>query len=209
MADLINVIVSTVLQILVFTLIPFIFYLFRKNKQTGFAEYIGFYKPTGKSILYVIITSLLFVVAGIGLVFTDPGMKAAVLEPKSVTGMLHQMGMNPFSVTILLITALLKTSLSEEILFRGFLAKQLIQKLGFGTGNFLQAIIFGLIHLILFKALTNATIFPLIFIFIFSTVAGWTIGFIKVKYADGSIIPGWIAHGLGNSISYFIIAFCI
>jgi len=209
MTELLNEFISTILQLMVFTLIPFLFFLFRKDKSVTFSKYIGLYKPTGKSIIYVIGASLLFVIAGIGLTFIDENIKQAVLSPNSVTGKLRLMGLNGTSFSILLIIALIKTSLAEEILFRGLIAKQLINKLGFSIGNILQATIFGVIHLLLFWALTKTTIIPLTFIFVFSSFAGWTIGYIKEKYANGSIIPGWFAHGLGNTLSYFIIAFVI
>ncbi|MDQ3049528.1 MAG: CPBP family intramembrane metalloprotease [Bacteroidota bacterium] len=209
MTPLLNESISTILQLIVFSVIPFLFFLFKKDKSLTFFKYIGLYEPTRKSIIYVIWTSLLFVIAGIGLTFIDESIKQAVLSPNSVTGKLRLMGLNATSISILLIIALFKTSLAEEILFRGFIAKQLINKLGFITGNILQAAIFGIIHLLLFLALTNTTFIPLTFIFVFSSFAGWTIGYIKNKYANGSIIPGWIAHGLGNTISYFIIAFFI
>jgi len=209
MQTLLNEIISTIFQVLVFTLIPFIFFLFRKNKATTFFKYIGLYKPTTKSLLYVILAALIFLIAGIGLTFIDDSFKQAVLSPNSVTGKLRLMGLNTTSVTILLIIALFKTSFAEEILFRGFIAKRLINKLRFKAGNILQATIFGLLHLLLFWLLTKTTFIPLTFIFIFSSFAGWTIGYIKEKFANGSIIPGWIAHGLGNTLSYFIIAFII
>jgi uncharacterized protein len=113
------------------------------------------------------------------------------------------------SVTLLLIVALFKTSFAEEILFRGFIARRLIHILGFSVGNLIQSLVFGVLHLLLFWLLIKTTLTALIFIFIFSSFAGWTIGFIKEKYAKGSIIPGWVAHGLGNSLSYFIIAFIL
>jgi lysylphosphatidylglycerol synthetase-like protein (DUF2156 family) len=69
--------------------------------------------------------------------------------------------------------------------------------------------LFGVIHLVLFWALTKATIAFLLFSFLFSFVAGWTIGYVKEKYANGSIMPGWIAHATGNVLSYIIIAFYI
>jgi uncharacterized protein len=131
------------------------------------------------------------------------------LSPNSMTGKLRMLGLSGSTITILLITALFKTSLSEEILFRGFIAKRLINSLGFKNGNILQALIFGLLHLLLFVFLTKATVFSLTLILIFSSFAGWTIGYIKEKYANGSIIPGWLAHGIGNSISYFLIAFVL
>jgi membrane protease YdiL (CAAX protease family) len=117
------------------------------------------------------------------------------------------MGLSATTLLILFITALFKTTLAEEILFRGLIGKQLINKFGFKAGNILQALFFGFIHLLLFWVLTKTTIAPLFIIFIFSSLAGWIIGYIKEQHANGSIIPGWVAHGLGNIVSYYILAF--
>jgi uncharacterized protein len=209
MIQVVNEVISTIIQIGLFTLIPFIFYKFRKDKSLTFLKYIGLYKPPTKSLLYVVFVSLIFLFIGIGLIYIDDNFKQAALSPNSMTGKLRMLGLSGSTITILLITALFKTSLSEEILFRGFIAKRLINSLGFKNGNILQALIFGLLHLLLFVFLTKATVFSLTLILIFSSFAGWTIGYIKEKYANGSIIPGWLAHGIGNSISYFLIAFVL
>jgi uncharacterized protein len=209
MIQVVNEVISTIIQIGLFTLIPFIFYKFRKDKSLTFLKYIGLYKPPTKSLLYVVFVSLIFLFIGIGLIYIDDNFKQAALSPNSMTGKLKMLGLSGSTITILLITALFKTSLSEEILFRGFIAKKLINSLGFKNGNILQALIFGLLHLLLFVFLTKATVFSLTLILIFSSFAGWTIGYIKEKYANGSIIPGWLAHGIGNSISYFLIAFVL
>ncbi len=209
MNQLVNEIISTTIQVALFTLIPFIFFLFRKDKNVTFLNYIGLIKPTTKSVSYVLFASILFVIGGLGIIFLDESIKQAVLLPPSVTGILRTMGLSGTSIIILLIVAIFKTALAEEILFRGFIAKQLTYKFGFKTGNLIQATIFGVIHLLLFWALTKATIIFLLFSFLFSFVAGWTIGYIKEKYANGSIIPGWIAHATGNTLSYAIIAFFV
>jgi membrane protease YdiL (CAAX protease family) len=209
MTTILNEFISGVLQLIAFTIIPYIFFLFRKDKNVSFFKYIGLTKPTAKSMVYAIGVSLFFVVVGIGLIFIDEGWKQAVLLPNSVTGKIRLMGFNATSVSVLLINALIKTSLWEELFFRGFLAKRLINKFGFKTGNILQAVIFGAVHLALFGLLSSITFLPLMIIFGFSTLAGWSIGFIKEKYANGSIFPGWLAHGLGNTVSYSIIAFII
>jgi hypothetical protein len=57
--------------------------------------------------------------------------------------------------------------------------------------------------------MTKAGIMFIIFILFFSGISGYVIGFINVKKGNGSIIPGWIAHGFGNSISYFTVAFLV
>jgi len=209
MTQIINEIISTVLQIVVFTLIPFIFFLLRKDKNENFLRYIGLYKPTAKSLIYVVFVSLIFLIAAIGLTFMDGSIKEVLFSPHTVTGKLRLMGLSAISVTILLIIALFKTSFAEEILFRGFIAKRLISKFGFRIGNVVQSAIFGVLHLLLFSLLIKTTFAALTFIFVFSSLAGWIIGFIKEKYANGSIIPGWVAHGLGNTLSYFIIAFIL
>ncbi|MEO6668856.1 MAG: CPBP family intramembrane glutamic endopeptidase [Ferruginibacter sp.] len=209
MPTVINELLAAILQVIVFTAIPFLFFLFRKDKSVVFLNYIGLYKPGKKSIVYATLTSLLFVISAIGIALMDESIKQILLSPKSVTGKLRLMGFSLTTVTILLIIALIKTSLSEEILFRGLIAKQMIIKMGFKTGNLLQAVVFGIVHLLLFGLLTKSSLLPLIFIFVFSTSAGWSIGYIKEKFANGSIVPGWISHGLGNVLSYFIIAFVL
>lgn len=143
------------------------------------------------------------------MIFLEESIKQTVYSPPSVTGILRTMGLSAASIAILLIVAIFKTALAEEILFRGFIAKQLTNKLGFKTGNLIQATIFGVVHFLLFWALTKSTLIFLLFSFFFSFAAGWTIGSINEKYANGSIIPGWIAHAIGNTISYAIIAFVI
>ncbi len=209
MGQIFSDLISAILQIIAFTLIPFIFYLFRKDKNIGFSKYIGFTKPTRKSIVYSLGVALLILFIGIIGVFLSEGFKEAVHAPNSVTGRFITMGLKPITFVSILIMALLKTSLSEEIFFRGFIGKQLINKLGFKRGNLLQGIIFGLVHFFLLLFLIKSSILTLIIVFIFTSFAGWMIGYIKEKYANGSIIPGWIAHGIGNTISYLVIAFII
>lgn len=209
MGQIITEFISAILQVMGLTLIPFVFFLFRKDKEQPFFKYIGLTKPTIKSVIIVFSVALLFVIIGVGLAFIDEGWKQALLSPSSVTGKIRLMGFSMTSVLVLLIIALIKTSLSEEIFFRGFIAKKLTTKLGFKIGNIIQSLIFGLTHLLLFGLLTKISFLPLIVIFVFSTLAGWAIGYVKEKYANGSIVPGWIAHGLGNTISYAIIAFIL
>lgn len=209
MNQLTSEVLSTIIQIIIFSLIPFAFFLFRKDKSITFSNYIGLFKPSSESVYYILLASLLFLAGGLGMIFLDESIKEAVLSPPSVTGIIRSMGLNGFSVLTLLIIAIFKTAFAEEILFRGFIAKQLTLRFGFTTGNLIQAFLFGFIHLLLFWTLTKTTMIFLLFCFLFSFGAGWTIGYIKEKYANGSIVPGWIAHAIGNTLSYSIIAFIV
>lgn len=209
MQTLLNDTISAILQVLVFTLIPFIVYLIAHRKIKGFFEYIGLKATTRKALLLAVATSLIFVAGGISLVFINDEIRQVLTTPPTIQGKLREMGLTPVSITILLIIAWFKTSLSEEILFRGFIAKRLVDWLGFQAGNILQAAIFALIHVLLFWALSKVGIGFLIFIFLFSGIAGYIVEYVNEKYGEGSIIPGWIAHALGNTISYAVISFLI
>lgn len=209
MQTLINEWIATGIQIGLFALIPFLFFLFRKDKSVSFLRYIGLFRPTEKSVSYSLLASLIFLASGLGMLLMDGGIKELMLHPNTVTGMLHDMGLSLTSVLILLTIALFKTSLAEEIFFRGFLGTKLVEKFGFSSGNLFQSLIFGLLHVFLIAALIKTSWGTLVFVFMLSTFAGWVMGYIKIKFANGSIIPGWIAHGLGNALSYAIIAFVL
>ncbi|MBN8694596.1 MAG: CPBP family intramembrane metalloprotease [Bacteroidetes bacterium] len=209
MTFLISEIISAILQILVFTLIPFIVYLIIHKTSRGFLAYIGLVKTTKKAILLSVAISFVFIAGTLVLVLTNENTKAVMTNPPSVTGKLHQMGLSSITMLSLFIIACFKTSFAEEIFFRGFVAKRLMKRFGYLIGNITQSLIFAVLHLVLFAAMTNSSVGFLLYIFLISGIGAYLIGLVKEKYGEGSIIPGWIAHGLGNTISYFIIAFVI
>ena len=88
------------------------------------------------------------------------------------------------------------TGLSEEILFRGFLGKRLIKKLGLNAGNFIQASVFGIIHGAMFFAQTGIAVAVLLTVL--TGFLGWVMGYVNEKHAGGSIVPSWLFHGLSN-----------
>lgn len=200
---------SSILQLIVFSLIPLSVYLIQNRKFAGFRQYIGLYGTTRPAIGWSLLVALLFLAGGVGLAALNADLLAVMHNPQTMTGKFREMGPGPTAYLLILLTAWIKTSLAEEIFFRGFLAKRLMNSLGYLRGNVLQAIIFGLVHLLLFWVLIPAEPFALAFIFAFSTTAGFLIGWIKEKVGNGSIVPGWIAHGLGNTISYTIVGFLL
>jgi uncharacterized protein len=106
----------------------------------------------------------------------------------------------------ILFIAFIQTSLAEEIFFRGFIGKRFIEKMGFNTGNIAQSLLFGLVHALLFLPVTqNALV--LILVMISTSISGFILGIIKEKIGNGSLIPSWIAHGIGNVMDWMIIVF--
>lgn len=205
---MLNEIIGTVLQILVFTLIPFLVYLIKYRMVKGFPEYVGLKKSTKKANYLAVFASLLFAAPALILIMVSDEIKAIMFDPESVTGKIRQMGFGVSSLFTLLMIALLKTSFAEELLFRGFLAKRLIAVLGYTRGNVIQALLFGIIHTILFTMITNNPVF-LFLIFLIPSLGAYVSVFLNEKVANGSIIPGWISHGLANVLAYVIVGFVI
>ena len=152
---MINELIGTVLQILIFALIPFLVYLFQKKTAKGFFDDIGLKKSTKRANFLAIFACLLFAAPPLILTLVSNDFKAIMIDPNSLTGKIREMGMGVQTLFILLLMAMFKTSLAEEILFRGFLAKRLIRMAGFVKGNITQAVLFGMIHTVLFAFTTN------------------------------------------------------
>ena len=205
---MINTIFSTVTQVLMFSAIPFFVYLIKKRQVKGFWDYIGLKKSTRRANMLAFLVVLILVVPMLFLTFTNQEFKEIMINPKSVAGEIRQMGFGLEAIATILIMAVLKTSLSEEIFFRGFLAKRLIAVTNFQVGNTLQAILFGAIHTLLFMSITENVYF-LTVIFIFPAMGAYFKTYLNERLANGSIIPGWIAYASANIIAYSAIAFIL
>ncbi|HYG03835.1 MAG TPA: CPBP family intramembrane glutamic endopeptidase [Chryseosolibacter sp.] len=204
----INELLSAILQILLFTFIPFVIFVIRHRRIKGFFDYIGLTKSTRKANFLALLVMVLLVAPLLILILTNNGFKEIMTNPHSVTGKIKQLGVGVEAISLILIASLLKTSLSEEIFFRGFIAKRLIAITSFQTGNIIQAVIFGVIHTLLFSRLTDNTIF-LTVICVFPTVGAYLKCYLNERLANGSIIPGWIAHGSANLIAYSCTVFLL
>ncbi len=205
---MVNELVSAVIQILVFVLIPFLYYLIKHKKATGFLEYIGLKKSPKEANYLAIYVFLIIAIPVLLLSVFNSEFYSIMTSPGSMTGKFKEMGLSIESVSILIVAAVFKTSFAEEILFRGFIAKRLIAITSFQTGNIIHALLFGAIHTALFLSISSNPWF-LFVIFLFPTVGAYFMVWINEKKADGSIVPGWIAHALSNLASYAVVGFLI
>ena len=98
------------------------------------------------------------------------------------------------------------SALSEEIFFRGLIAKRMMKLLGFQWGNVIQTVIFLAPHVLilvffapdagmLLYAVMIATIVPL----------SWVSGWLMERRDDGSIFTPWLLHSAANfgTLVYF------
>lgn len=199
-----NELISTLFQLLAFTAIPFIVYLVKYRKKSSFLLYIGI-KTAPKKALYLSFAAIFLLVLPILLLFYfNEEFRAVLLDPKSLTGSIKTYGFSFQTLILLVLIAVVKTALSEEIFFRGFLAKRLISITNFAIGNGLQSIIFGALHILAFLGITD-NLGVLLIIFIFPALFSFVVTYINEIKANGSIVPGWIAHATANLITYTLV----
>ena len=203
---MVDVIISSILQLLVFCLIPLIVFLIKYRSKYNFFDFIGLKRSNRKANLYGLLVALFLGSPMLILTYLNQDFFEIMTSAGSVTGEIRALGLSSLSITTIIFTAVIKTSLAEEIFFRGFVAKRLIAIIGFKAGNSVQAIFFGAIHTLLFTTISDNIIF-LSVIFIFPALGAYLKTYINEKMANGSIIPGWIAHGTGNLIAYSSVAF--
>lgn len=107
-------------------------------------------------------------------------------------------GMGVSAIPSILVYAFGQTAFSEELLFRGFLMKRLQAKWGFHIAVMIQAVIFGVLHLLMVWG--QADFMAGMIIVVYPMVVAVLLSWINEKKADGSIYPSWIIHGVLNSV---------
>lgn len=205
---MLSAVLSAALQLLVCLLLPFLFYLLFHRRKEGFLKFLGLYRPTPSSLGLAAL--LAAVSAPVMLwVLSRGDLGAVVTSPQTSAGQLRALGWPMERLGVLLVTAIIQTALAEEILFRGLIAKRLIQWLGFPAGNLLQALIFGGLHLVLYQAAAPGalTVGMLAALLLPSTLMGWALGYLNERLGSGSILPSWLSHALSNMISFYVMAF--
>lgn len=197
---LINKIVSSIAQILLFAAIPFIWWCITARKKQSFFKWIGL-KRTGdikKVSLWIVGVSCAFSFFGVLTLYMIRGVGTATSD---FTGL----GMQ--AILSILVYGVFNTALPEELLFRGFLLKRVENRFGFAVGNAVQAILFGLMHGVLFFSMIGVIKATLISLMI--GALAWFMGYINERKASGSIYPSWIIHAISNIFSGICSAFSI
>lgn len=197
---LINKVLSSVLQIILFGIIPFAWWVITARKHQKFTEWIGLKKIQGdkKTLVGIITVSIVFLVSGVLTLYAIRDIETATSEFT---------GLGVAATPAIVIYATFNTAFPEELLFRGFILKRLTNKFGFNIANFIQALLFSLLHGAMFFMLVG--VLKTILIIIFTGIIAWFMGYINEKNANGSIIPSWIIHTVSNLFSGICAAFSI
>lgn len=202
MANELQRIISAFIQFLFVIILPYIWWFLIVRGKVSFGEWIGL-----KAIKRVEDSYLIAWIIGGFLLFTAFSIFIFPLTRsiETVTSAFSDMGLK--ALPSILIYSFLQTSLPEELLFRGFLLKRLVNHMPFFFANTIQAIAFGLLHGILFASLVSIKI--TLFITLFTGVIAAYLGFVNEKKAGGSILTSWIIHALANIFSGIVAAFSL
>lgn len=196
MSDFIFIVISALLQLFAFTLIPLLWWLIT-DRKTNFFTWIGLKKPSFTSSKLKII-AVIVLTAAIYIVLMFLIMTTMLSNTSSATNQFSGKGIA--AIPAILIYAIIQTSLSEELFFRGFLCKRISNKFGFVVGNIVQSLLFGLMHGIPF-GVASGDIVAGILLTLLPACIGFVQGWLNEKKSDGSIIPSWILHALMNILS--------
>ena len=187
---------SVMINILLFSIIPLIWYLIREKSPKGFIYSLGIYKPQKVNRLVIILTiTTVYLIT----------LSTNILVIISGNSGRSNVDINQFSLITIFLNLLLygmKTGIAEEIFFRGFIAKKLIEKLGYSKGNVVQAAVFALPHLVISGSSSSVDIIVRI---INAFLLGYTFGYIMDRKSNGSIIPVMFFHIIINMISSLIL----
>jgi uncharacterized protein len=180
------VLIGDIIELLLFSAPSFLYRAaLRRRGMSPRAASAAIGLRAGRPRDYAAALLVLAVTAGLGYVALK-AIPAAELAHRGVTvGAAH---------TLTGYVGLIVVALAEEMLFRGLIAGVLIRRLGFWSGNALQALIFLAPHCLLLLA--GASLWPILPV---QLVAGWLLGWLR--YRSGSIGPAWLAHAGGNLIA--------
>ncbi|MDE7218543.1 MAG: CPBP family intramembrane metalloprotease [Oscillospiraceae bacterium] len=197
----VNQLFSAVIQTAVLTAIPFLWYLVSRRRVSGFFRWLGFYRarrsPAGWSAGifagFLAVTALPYLWLYHTGSLTCSGFTADAYRAY---------GWSPLTIGTILVWAVVQTSLSEEIFFRGFLAKRLARVFGTRPGCAVQGLLFGLLHL---PAVWGRGLLPAVTIIGLTGSIGFALAWLSQEKAEGSILYGWMIHAAVNIISPIVV----
>ncbi len=196
MGDFVNELLGAILQVILFSVIPLIWWFVTARKKESFFKWIGFRKidHKGNGIVTIVISVAVFILYGFATSFFTKVFSGAITSAGSQFA-----GKGVSFIPAALVYGFVRTGLSEEILFRGFLLKRISGRFGFVAGNIIQSVLFGLMHGIPFGMVSGNMLVAVVFTLL-PGMMGFYMGWINEKKCGGSIISSWLMHGITNAV---------
>lgn len=194
---IVNQMISSLLQLAIVLLLAFVLKaIFQKDKRP-YLEWISLKKTAidYKAILLISVSYLLIALLPVGWLYQGGQMNNA--DALTVKAYLAN-GLDVQTLLVILLWAVIQTSLTEEILFRGSLLNTFRQFTSPQKANVAQALLFSLMHL---PALKNYGLLPMAFIGLMTFPIAYALGWLVINRSHFSIINTWIIHASVNLIS--------
>ncbi|MCD8324867.1 MAG: CPBP family intramembrane metalloprotease [Clostridiales bacterium] len=188
---------DAVVQVILFGIVPLIWWLVTARKKENFFHWLGFHKFRAENRRRYLLWFFGILVGSFVV-----GEFAILIRGDFVLGVSAYQGLGLAAVPSAVIFSFIQTALSEEIFFRGFLLKRLAHQFGFRTANIIHASIFGVIHLLEVWGQTSFIAGAVIVIYPF--FAALLLGYLNEKKSDGSIYPSWLIHGTLNTVEHIL-----
>lgn len=178
----------------------FIYWVAIDRKHSAFLDWLGFKKVSKLDFkrFFILVMTVLFLLVSLFILFRLKGVSTATTVFR---------GGGVKVLPAILIYGLFNTALPEELFFRGFLLKRLMQKLAFPLANTIQSLCFALIHGFMFLKVLDVGSIMMITGFVFAIAYG--MGYINEKKTQGSIVPSWLIHAAANIFSGLCAAFML
>lgn len=192
--------VSSIIQIFLFSLLPLFWWLITARKKENFFHWIGLKRVELDKVFVNVFmfVAFSFLALSIAMLIMMRGVEMATSE---------FLGLGISALPAAFVYSVFNTALSEEILFRGFILKRFSAHFGFSAANLIQSMLFGILHGILFFGMIG--MLKSIVITVFTALIGWYMGYINEKKASGSILPSWAIHSIANLFSSIMALFSI
>lgn len=206
-------------QLVLVMILSSIFYAFhwlrcRKRGSDSFLEYLGigfdkdqldktFFIISGVLILYAILST-------IAQFYYMGSMKSMMTGDNSPYGKILKDGFSYTSLLLGFIYCFVQASASEELLFRGLIGKRLIYFFGNFIGNILQALVFWVMHLLIFKLVTGEWFNNIQVLGFFTSFSlGLLCGYSNFRKEGNTIFPSFILHAVTNFSVFITLGFLI
>lgn len=188
--------INVLINIALFSIIPFLWYVLSKKGARGFFRYLGIYIPHNLDV----VGSIKIILPIYLITLTMNILVIATGNSQRSTGGVEQNVWWFFLIGLFLYG--LKTGIAEEIFFRGFIAKRSYPQFGFFKGNLVQASIFALPHVVIHGPASPLDIAVRI---VNAFMLGYAFGYIVEKKSSGSILPVMTAHTIINILNSSIL----
>jgi membrane protease YdiL (CAAX protease family) len=184
--------ISALLSFTVLGGLPFLLYFAwqKWRHKRGFSEIAkraGLQLGDGRYIGYSVMVAL----ATVAIMVVWPPPLEPFLRAESPQRAFINLGLGGQAIAMALLYGVVKTGLTEELLFRGLVTGSLARRLPGVWANLLQALIFLAPHLLVLRVMPELLwIIPLVFAG--ALFAGW------LRIRSGSILGPWLIHAAAN-----------